>query len=311
MSHDYPTVSVLMPVRNGARYLGAAGRSILRQTLREFEFIIVDGGSTDATSRILQRWARRDPRVRVLTRPGSGIVDALNAGLAVARAPLIARMDADDVALPQRLFRQAEFLDRHPEFLGCGTAVGLIDRAGSLVDQLERPTDPAFIDAALMRGDSATIIHPSLMVRRAAIEAVGGYRKFAQYTEDLDLYLRLCEHGALTNLPDLLLHYRVHFDSTHFQRGHMKDSVKEAVLRDACRRRGTEFEPETLDQRYFQKPPARFHREWAQSALRLGHRITALKHAFLAATKAPTDPATRRMFRQLKGTFFHRVQRLA
>jgi glycosyltransferase involved in cell wall biosynthesis len=311
MSHDFPTVSVLMPVRNGARYLRAAARSILRQSLTDFEFIIVNGGSSDATPRILQRLARNEPRVRVLTRPGSGIVDALNAGLAVARAPLIARMDADDIALPARLHLQADFLDRHPEYLGCGTAVGLIDRSGALVDQLPRPTDPAFIDAALMRGDSATVIHPSLMVRREAIEAVGGYRKFAQYTEDLDLYLRLCEQGDLTNLPDLLLHYRVHFDSTNFQRGHVKAAVKEAVLRDACRRRGTAFEPEMLDQRYFQKPPVRFHREWADSALRLGHWITALKHAWLAAAKAPTDPATRLMLRQLKDRLFRRAQPLA
>jgi glycosyltransferase involved in cell wall biosynthesis len=311
MSHDLPSVSVLMPVRNGGRFLRAAIASLLRQSLEDFELLVVDGGSTDATPRVLDRMARRDHRIRVLHRPGAGIVDALNAGLAFARAPLIARMDADDVALPPRLEVQADFLDRHPEFVGCGSAVSLIDRGGAEVDQWFRPHDPAVLDAAFMRGDSTAIIHSSLMVRRSALETVGGYRKFAQYAEDLDLYLRLGEIGELTNLPAPLLRYRIHFRSTQFERRTAKRVIKEDVLRDACRRRGVPFAPEVLDQRYLEKDPAELHRHWSASALGLGHRLTAVKHAFLATLRAPTDPATHATLRHLKDRLFRPLPHLS
>src|ERR1700734_3315203 len=100
-----PRVAVLMPVRNGARWLGDAIGSVLGQTLRDFELVVVDDGSTDETPRILDDFARRDGRVRIVRQDACGLVDALNRGLAEARAPLIARLDADDRALPERLDR--------------------------------------------------------------------------------------------------------------------------------------------------------------------------------------------------------------
>src|SRR4051794_4532921 len=110
-----PAVSIVMPVYNGAAYVAEAVRSILGQTFEDFEFIIVDDGSTDRTPRILHEYERMDRRVRVISRPNTGIVGALNDGVAAAEAPLIARMDADDVSTPQRLHRQVEYLSEHPE----------------------------------------------------------------------------------------------------------------------------------------------------------------------------------------------------
>jgi hypothetical protein len=288
-SHDYPAVSVLMPVINGARYLRAALRSIQRQTLQDFEFIIVDGGSTDGTLRILERAATRDPRLRIVHRPHSNLADALNAGLALTRAPLVARMDADDIAHPDRLAQQAAFLDREVEFLGCGTAVSLIDRHGAVVDMVSPPSDAQEIDETLMRGRSTVLFHSSLMVRRRALEEVGGYRRFAQANEDLDLYLRLSELGPLTNLAHHLLQCRVHRHSAQHRFGESRGAFLEAVIRDACRRRSLEFDPSQIGELDLPKPAARLHLEWAASAARLGCRLTALKHAVLGATLAPTD----------------------
>ena len=118
-----PAVSVVMPVYNAARHLREAVQSVLRQTFRDFELVAVDDGSTDESPAVLREYAARDPRVRVVSRPNTGIVGALNDGLDAARGPLVARMDADDVCLPRRFERQAAFLRDNPACLVVGTRV--------------------------------------------------------------------------------------------------------------------------------------------------------------------------------------------
>src|SRR5438045_3930995 len=113
MTATSPTVSVLMPVYNGARYLAEAVESILAQTYRDFEFVIVDDGSTDRSPAMLDEYARRDSRVRIVRRGNTGIVGALNDAIADSKAPLIARMDADDVSLPDRLEKQVGYMREH------------------------------------------------------------------------------------------------------------------------------------------------------------------------------------------------------
>src|ERR1051325_1151561 len=110
-----PTVSVLLPVYNAERYLESALQSVLGQTFSDFEVIAVDDGSKDNSKKILERFAANDPRIRVISRPNTGIVGALNDGLAVARGEFIARMDADDVALPGRFQAQLDYLRGHPD----------------------------------------------------------------------------------------------------------------------------------------------------------------------------------------------------
>src|SRR5258706_14041022 len=116
-----PAVSVVMPVYNGERYLASAIDSILAQTFTDFELIAVDDGSTDSSLPMLKRYAERDPRVRVISRPNTGIVGALSDAIAAARAPLIARMDADDLSLPLRFERQVAYLSGHPQCVLVGT----------------------------------------------------------------------------------------------------------------------------------------------------------------------------------------------
>ena len=129
-----PLISVCMPVYNAKRYLGEAVESILSQTFRDFEFLIIDDGSTDRSLAILQRYAAQDARIRLSSEPNAGYVVRLNEMLHQARGDLIARMDADDVALPERFARQVEFLRSHPEVDVVGGAHENIDSKGHLLN---------------------------------------------------------------------------------------------------------------------------------------------------------------------------------
>src|ERR1700761_204383 len=128
-----PLVSVLMPVFNAQRYVAAAVNSILDQTLGDFELIIVDDGSTDQSTAILRRLAGRDGRIRLISRPNTGYVVALNEALDAARGEFLARMDADDVSLPQRFEKQVQFLQENPDFVLVGTHVTTMDADGAMI----------------------------------------------------------------------------------------------------------------------------------------------------------------------------------
>lgn len=204
-----PIISVILPVRNGATYVLAAIDSILSQTFQGFELLAIDDGSTDATPALLAGVAQSDARLRILSNPGSGLVGALNYGVAMARAPLIARMDADDVALPERLRRQHDFLATHPDVDVVGAQVSFIDEHGSPTGETTAlPQRPEAIHDTLLK--YCCIRHPTVVMRRAAVERVGGYRAQVPAAEDLDLWLRLSECGRLANLPEVLLQYRLH-----------------------------------------------------------------------------------------------------
>jgi glycosyltransferase involved in cell wall biosynthesis len=124
-----PAISVLMPVYNTERYVAEAVESILAQTFRNFEFLIIDDGSTDRSLSILKRYAERDPRIYLVSRPNTGYVIALNEMLAMARGEFIARIDADDIALPERFEVQVAYLREHPEVVCLGSKVQFIDEA--------------------------------------------------------------------------------------------------------------------------------------------------------------------------------------
>jgi glycosyltransferase involved in cell wall biosynthesis len=132
-----PLISVLMPIRNGEKYLAEALDSVVAQTLPDFEFIIVDDGSTDSTPALLASYAGYDPRFKILTRDHVGPVEALNIGLAEARGTYIARMDGDDICLPQRFEKQANYLRDHPECVLVGSRVMLIDPEGAELYPME------------------------------------------------------------------------------------------------------------------------------------------------------------------------------
>lgn len=199
-----PPVSVVMPVRDGLPWLDEAVRSVLAQTFTDFELVIVDDASIDGTSDCLDAWQRRDPRVRIVrSREPLGLVGSSNAAVAAARGALVARMDADDVCHPERLARQVAVHGARAGTAVVGTLMEGIDHEGRLV----RPIDRWRL---VRRSVFAPFPHGSIMVPRALLERVGGYRRGCEYFEDLDLYLRLARTGDVLVIPEALYRYRFH-----------------------------------------------------------------------------------------------------
>ena len=196
-----PAVSVVMAVYNGEPWVKEAIDSILGQTLTDLEFVVVDDGSTDGTVPIAQ--ARRDGRLRVVRQARGGQTAALNRGLRAARAPLLARLDADDVALPDRLERQVAFLHAHPEIGLLGTGCHEIAPSGAVVRTLTPPPDDLAIRRRLIRANP--FIHSSVMFRRSAVEAAGSYDETFAVAQDYDLWLRMSGVTRLANLPEPLV----------------------------------------------------------------------------------------------------------
>ncbi|MGR3290753.1 MAG: glycosyltransferase family 2 protein [Paracoccaceae bacterium] len=201
-----PRISVIMAVHNIAEHLGMAIESILEQTFRDFEFVIVDDGSTDQSPAILAGYAKRDSRVRVISQEKSNHPAALNAGIGASSAPLIARMDADDVAMTYRLSRQLSYLDRHEKIVCLGTSVKIIDGTGKFRRTRRARTGAQIVMRTLPKRN--VINHPTVMMRRDALEAVGGYCDRFNLCEDYDLWLRLLSVGEISNLSEPLLNYR-------------------------------------------------------------------------------------------------------
>lgn len=204
-----PAISVLTSVYNGERFLAAAINSVLAQDFTDFEFLLLDDGSSDGSLAIARHYAAQDARLRVITRENRGLVASLNELLAAARAPLIARFDADDICKPGRLGKQQTFMDSHPGYGMVGSDTRYIDAAGQVppVPPLIRPHDHQSILANLEEGPN--LCHSVVMYRRDLVLAIGGYRASYLHAEDLDLWLRLGEVTQLANLPEVLLDYRV------------------------------------------------------------------------------------------------------
>ena len=203
-----PAVSVLMPVRNGEAWLGQGIASMLSQELADFELLIVDDGSSDGTPLVLEQFARADDRIRVIRQEPQGIVAALNRALAAARAPYLARLDADDRAMPERLCRQHAFMQAHSGIVLLGSGAEVIDQSGAVVGRLSPPTGGAELMRILRR--SNPFIHSTVMMRAAPVRELGGYRAAFLAAEDYDLWLRMAERGEIANLADPLIQYRRH-----------------------------------------------------------------------------------------------------
>lgn len=196
-----PRVSVLLPVRDGAPFLREALDSVLAQTLVDFELLVVDDGSEDETPAILASVG--DERLRVVRQDRLGLVAALRRAVAEARAPLLARMDADDVSLPERLERQGAYLDARPEV--ALVAVGVETSSG---ERIVLPDDDAALRRRLLLRNP--FAHGAVAVRAEAVARAGGYRAGYGANEDYDLWRRIARDRRLGAVPEILYRYREH-----------------------------------------------------------------------------------------------------
>jgi hypothetical protein len=204
-----PVASVVMSVFNGERFLREAIDSILSQSFSDFEFIIINDGSTDRTFSILQSYEKSDPRVRVHEQENKGLPESLNRGCGLAQGKYIVRMDADDVSTPYRIERQIGFLENHEKVGLLGGALEVIDAQGKRLF-LDRPLLEDEPIRAAFRSFSFPLNHPAVVMRKQAFDASGGYRAQFMYAEDNDLWLRIIERWRVANLADVVLRKRIH-----------------------------------------------------------------------------------------------------
>lgn len=202
-----PIVSVVMPVYNCEKYLREAIESILSQTFKDFELIIVVGSSTDSTDLILESYLEKDNRIKVFHQEAEGLVAALNMGCLQAKGQYIARMDADDRCLQQRLERQVRYMETHPEIGILGTWAWYIDETGRQVDSARMLINPRLIEFHLYFANC--IIHSSVIMRREILETLGFYNPEALHAEDYELWSRATGITKISVLPEILLESRI------------------------------------------------------------------------------------------------------
>lgn len=198
-----------MSVYNGERFLADAIDSILAQTFADFEFLVLDDGSSDATPAILADYAARDSRLRPIVRENRGLVVSLNELLAEARSPIVARMDADDICRPQRFAAQLAFLAKHSDHGVVGSWSEDMDEFGGPYrnNAAEHPVSDAEVQRNVRHG-GPLLCHPSVMYRRELVLAAGGYHAAFRHCEDYDLWLRLASRTKIANIPERLIRYR-------------------------------------------------------------------------------------------------------
>lgn len=234
-------VSVLMPVYNAEKYIKTAVDSIIEQTFTDFEFIIINDGSTDGTLGVLEKYAKQDGRIRLISRENKGLIATLNEGMSIAKAPLIARMDADDVSLPDRLAIQKTYMDNNPAVNCIGGVSRVIDSEGRFLIHTDTPFGAKKVEEMALSGRSP-ITHPTAMMRTESLRLIGGYKEQNYPAEDLALWLELSEIGEINNIEEVLLEYRIHDASisTMLHKDQL-DKTREICIA-ACRKRGVEVE---------------------------------------------------------------------
>jgi len=305
-----PRVSVVMPMRDAAAHLVESVESILAQSFDDFEFMIFDDGSRDASCQIVEGYAKADPRIRLFRGSAVGLAVWLREGVSRAKGELIARMDADDVSHPERFARQVAYLEAHPDCVALGTQILIVDPERRPIQRREAPLDHEAIDAALLRGRADALPHSAAMFRRGALLEAGNYRTDRLWHEDVDLLLRLAEIGRLANLPDVLLEYRRHPRAVGAAHRREQRVTLKRVLADAARRRGiSEHEMRVLPDLQGTRIEDLWH-GWARGALGGGNRATARHYARLLIRAEPCSLRSwRLLFRATLGIRFAGLRR--
>jgi glycosyltransferase involved in cell wall biosynthesis len=237
-------ISAIMPVRDGERWLAPAIDSLLAQDFADFELLIVDDGSQDSTPETLARYAAQDRRIRLFRQPHLGLAAALNLALANATAPLVARLDADDVALPRRFAQQKKFLDAAPSFALVGSWAEKIDETGNRIGYIKPATEDGELKRALRKDNP--FIHSSVMFRTEIARNAGGYRAFFEAAEDYDLWLRISSIASVANIPEPLIRYRWHPENVT-QRNRLRQAFSVRLAKRAAALRSIGKEPDDVN----------------------------------------------------------------
>jgi len=234
-----PLLTVLMSVKNGEPYLRETVESILNQTFRDFDYLILDNASKDNSREIIRSF--NDPRIRLIELPKDiGQVAALNKGLDMIETPLVARMDADDISLPRRFERQVAFMERHPEIGVCGTYAVAFE--GEKQVRWKKPCRPGDVKARLLFG--CCLAHPSVMLRKKLFDKFQlRYDEEIGFSEDWELWLRASRHFPLANIPEYLLKYRIHTSSVSSRYFDERQKVDEQLVKKALAPLGLDDHP--------------------------------------------------------------------
>ena len=216
-----PQISVVMPVYNGEQFVAKAVESILNQTFKDFEFIIIDNKSTDNSVKIIKSF--NDSRIKLIQNEKNfGIATSLNKGIKNSRAQYIARMDADDISNPNRLEEQIGFLEKNPGISVLGSYASLFDEKGRIWTNLRPPVVPTLKDWLW----GSQVIHASVMMKKQDVQYAGGYDSKTYRVEDYDLWLRMIKKGyVIRTLPKIL--YAIHWDLSDYNRKNLKSLVSE------------------------------------------------------------------------------------
>ncbi|MBR0237065.1 MAG: glycosyltransferase [Thermoguttaceae bacterium] len=231
------SISVIMPVYNSERYLSIAIESILAQTFKNFEFIIVNDGSTDSSLEIIQNYQAKDSRIRIIDQPNQGVTKSLNNAINLAQGKYIARMDADDISMPDRLAKQFQYLEAHPEIAVCGSGALIIDEDGDVIRIDRVVCTHENIEKRHLSG-KCSMKHPSVIIRADVLRKVNGYNEELPYAQDFDLWLRIGEIGKLENLREPLIKYRRCRDSISSRKKREQWEAACKAIDDASIRRG-------------------------------------------------------------------------
>lgn len=226
-----PKLTVLMSCYNDGEFLAEAIESILNQTLKDFEFLIINDGSTDSSLQIIESYASKDSRIRIINNEKNcGLINSLNNGLQLASCELIARMDADDFAFPERLQCQYDYMCTHPEVVLCGGIMTCYENPQKILTCVESHTD---IVIAFLFFDNP-ICHPSVVYRKSVILAAGGYDAEDVYSGDCGLWIKLIteNRGKLVNLPKVFIKYRIHptIDRVEYKRIQAQTALNKYLL---------------------------------------------------------------------------------
>jgi glycosyltransferase involved in cell wall biosynthesis len=209
LTYRKPVITILMSVYNGESWLQIALESVMQQTFSDFEFIIINDGSTDRSLEIIERMAASDSRIQLVDKSNSGLTQSLNLGIKVANGEWIARIDADDIWKPTKLQTQYELAQKDPSLVLIGTGSELIDGGGNILKNFLYPaSNPRLLSNLTLAGPC--FAHSSAIYRTATARQLGGYRSRFKFAQDRDLWLRLSEVGKIASIPHALVSIRLH-----------------------------------------------------------------------------------------------------